>query len=126
MTQDEEYERGLVTRRELFGREVEQSMGYFKELAPELDKIIVTELFGNSFARTAIDPRTRCLCTIGILAALGKESAVKNYTNGALNLGVEKQEIIEVLMQLFFYAGLPAASAGLRAANEVFEKHGLN
>lgn len=120
------YQRGIEKRRELFGAETEKSMDYFKKLAPDLDRITVEELFGDLFCRAGLEPRIRSLCTVAILATLGKEPAVKNHIRGALKVGATKQEIIEVLHHVFFFAGMPAAAGALRAADEAFTQQGLS
>ena len=42
------------------------------------------------------------------------------HLQAALNVGVTREEIVEVLMQMAVYAGFPAALNGLTAAREVF------
>ena len=51
--------------------------------------------------------------------ALGKTEELKGHLYGALNLGIEREELIEVLMQTACYAGVPTAVAALTAAAEV-------
>lgn len=41
--------------------------------------------------------------------------------NGALNLGCNRTEVIEVIMQMLIYAGFPAALSGIAIAKEVFK-----
>jgi 4-carboxymuconolactone decarboxylase len=53
------------------------------------------------------------------LAALGKTSELKAHLLGARNLGIRREELIEVLMQTSQYAGIPAAVSALEAAAEV-------
>lgn len=123
---EEDYQRGRRKREELFGPEAEGNVSYLKELAPDLERVIMENLFGGFFCRTELDPRIRSLCTVAVLAALGgRDGQVRYHIKGALNVGASKQEIVEVLMHLLFYAGLPSASNGLRMAKEVFDERGL-
>ena len=62
----------------------------------------------------------RSVLNLGMLTALGKEHELKLHLRGALNNGVTKDEIKEVLMQAAIYAGVPAAVAAFRCAREVF------
>ena len=57
--------------------------------------------------------------TCAQLAALGQTEELKAHLRGALNLGISKEELVEVMMQTAVYAGVPAANAALRAAAEV-------
>ena len=60
---------------------------------------------GVSGTRTGIDLKTRSLCSIGILAALGRDNALKLNFEMALNNGAALEEIFEALMQVAVYAG---------------------
>ncbi len=55
------------------------------------------------------------------LAALGKTQELKGHLLGARNLGITREELIEVLMQTACYAGVPAAVNALNAAADVLE-----
>ncbi len=44
---------------------------------------------------------------------------------GALNVGVPREEIVEVLMQMAVYAGVPAAINAMQLAGEAFAERGL-
>ncbi|MGE3149014.1 MAG: carboxymuconolactone decarboxylase family protein [Pseudorhodoplanes sp.] len=125
MTDDSRYQRGRKYRDHLLGPDMKDKVRYFEELAPDLERMVMENLFGDIYMRPGLDPRTRSLCTISILARDGREVQLRAHINGALNIGAKKEEIVECLMQLLFYAGLPAASTGLRIAHEVFRERGL-
>ena len=55
------------------------------------------------------------------LAALGKTQELKGHLIGARNLGITREELIEVLMQTACYAGVPAAVNALNAAADVLK-----
>ncbi len=55
------------------------------------------------------------------LAALGKTQELKGHLVGAQNLGITREELIEVLMQTACYAGIPAAVNALNAAADVLK-----
>lgn len=119
------YQRGRAKRAELFGPDAESAVSYLTELAPDLERIVMENLFGGFFCRSELDPKVRSLCTVAVLAALGgRDGQVRYHIKGALNMGCSKQEVVEVLMHLLFYAGLPSASNGLRIAKDVFKEHG--
>lgn len=123
---DDRYEAGRKKRAELLGPGAEQAMTYFKELAPDLDRIVVADMFGDVFSREGLDARTRSLCMVAMLGAMpGRETQLKYHVSGALNVGATKQEIVEVLTQVFYFAGLPAAATGLAAAHQVFTERGI-
>jgi 4-carboxymuconolactone decarboxylase len=88
-------------------------------LAPDFFALVTQYVFGMFWSRPNLDVRSRSLCTVAQLAALGKTDELKGHLLGALNLGIKKEELIEVLMQTACYAGVPVAVAALNAAAEV-------
>ena len=77
--------------------------------------------FGDIYSRPGLDLRSREIAVIAALTALGNATPqLKVHLQAALNVGVTREEIVEVLMQMAVYAGFPAALNGLAAAREVF------
>jgi 4-carboxymuconolactone decarboxylase len=66
-----------------------------------------------------LDLKTRSLCTVAALTALGRPQ-VRNHISGALANGATRQEIAEVITHLAFYAGWPAVGLAVVAAREIF------
>ncbi len=79
-------------------------------------------VLGGVWGRPNLDLRTRSLCNIAALTALGKTNQLRFHIRGALNNGATKEEIIEVLIQMAAYAGIPAGVEGFTVAKEVFDK----
>jgi 4-carboxymuconolactone decarboxylase len=90
-----------------------------QKLAPEFFGLVTQFVFGGFWARPGLDLRSRSLCTVAQLAALGRTDELKGHLAGALNLGITREELIEVLMQTACYAGVPAAVTALNAAADV-------
>ena len=88
-------------------------------LAPEFFGLVTQFVFGMFWSRPNLDLRSRSLCTVAQLAALGRTDELKGHLMGARNLGITREELIEVLMQTACYAGVPAAVQALTAAAEV-------
>jgi 4-carboxymuconolactone decarboxylase len=66
-----------------------------------------------------LDVKTRSLCTVAALTALGRPQVAK-HIRAALANGASKTEVAEVITQMAFYSGWPTAGAAARAAREVF------
>jgi 4-carboxymuconolactone decarboxylase len=77
--------------------------------------------FGMFWSRPNLAIRDRSLCTVAQLAALGRTEELKAHLAGALNLGIKREELIEVLMQTACYAGVPMAVNALNAAAAVLQ-----
>jgi 4-carboxymuconolactone decarboxylase len=90
-----------------------------QKLAPEFFGLVTQFVFGMFWSRPNLDLRSRSLCTVAQLAALGRTDELKGHLAGALNLGIKREELIEVLMQTACYAGVPAAVTALNAAADV-------
>ncbi len=77
--------------------------------------------FGDIYSRPGLDLRAREIATIAALTALGNASPqLKVHIEAGLNVGLSRDEITEVIMQMAVYAGFPAALNGLFAAKEIF------
>jgi alkylhydroperoxidase/carboxymuconolactone decarboxylase family protein YurZ len=89
------------------------------QLAPDFYRWVAESAFGMLWSRPHLAIRDRSLVTCAQLAALGKTEELKAHLRGALNVGITKDELVEVLMQTAIYAGVPAANDALKAAAEV-------
>ena len=90
-------------------------------LAPDFFALVTKFVFGMFWSRPNLDLRSRSLCTVAQLAALGKTDELKGHLVGALNLGITRDELVEVLMQTACYAGVPTAVSALNAAAEILK-----
>ena len=89
------------------------------KLAPHFFDHVQRTAFGDLWARPSLAVRDRSMITCAMLAALGHTEELKSHLAGALNVGLTTEELVEVLMQVSVYAGVPAAVSALRAAAEV-------
>ena len=94
-----------------------------KDIAPDFARYLLEFPFGDIYARPGLDLRSREIATVAALTALGNATPqLKVHIAAALHVGLTREEIIEVIMQMAVYAGFPAALNGLFAAKEVFAK----
>ena len=97
----------------------------FGDIAPHLAEITDKVLFGDVWEHPALSPRDRSLVTITSLISLYRTNELAFHLEKALENGVTRDEIIETITHLAFYAGWPPAMTTLRIAREVFEKTGV-
>jgi len=115
------YDRGLARLRQIDGEGGERVIASLADLAPDFARYIVEFPFGDIYDRPGLDLRSREIATVAALTALGHAAPqLKVHLRAALNVGVSRGELIELLMQMAVYAGFPAALNGLSAAREVF------
>jgi 4-carboxymuconolactone decarboxylase len=122
-THEERARNGLQTRREVLGAEyVDKAMASVDEFSAEFAELLNTYCWNDIWNRPGLARKTRSVLNLGMLVALGKEHELKLHINGALNNGLSKDEIKEVLLQTAIYCGVPAAVVAFRAAREVFSQ----
>ena len=117
----ERYRRGVDIVQELYEGRVEQFMASrVAEVAPDFARMAIEFPFGDLYARKALDLRSREIAAIASLAALGTAiPQLRDHIRAATNLGVGRDEIIEILMQTAVYAGFPAALGALAACHDL-------
>jgi 4-carboxymuconolactone decarboxylase len=120
MTNDETLlERGREVTAKLWGARAGGQELPAQKLAPDFFALVTRFVFGGLWSRPDLDLRSRSLCTVAQLAALGRTDELRAHLAGALRLGIRREELIEVLMQTAAYAGVPAAVTALNAAADV-------
>ena len=120
MDVQEQYERGLSLRVEMFGREtVDRRMNAFGEFGKPLQHIINAYAYGDVWQRSALSPAVKSLAMVAMMAAAGHSNELRVHLNGALKNGCSAEQIQEVLLLLTLYCGIPAANEAHRIAAEV-------
>ena len=115
------YEEGLKKLEEIDGEAGVNVVESLKDIAPDFAKYLIEFPFGDIYSRDGLDIKSREIATIAALCAMGNAAPqLKVHIKAGLNVGVTRDEIIEVLMQMAVYAGFPAALNGIAAAKEVF------
>ena len=95
-------------------------------ISPDFARWIVESAYSDVLGRPQLPLRDREIATLAALATLGNApTQLKAHVEGALNVGVTRDEIVEVLMQMAVYAGVPAAINAMQIAGEVFQARGL-
>ena len=118
---DERAKNGLQTRRAVLGADyVDKAMASVDGFNEEFVELLNTYCWNDIWNRPGLPRKTRSVLNLGMLVALGKEHELKLHINGALNNGLSKDEIKEVLLQTAIYCGVPAAVVAFRCAREVF------
>lgn len=92
-----------------------------REIAPHLADLSADVLFGDVWERPGLSKRDRSLITVASLTALYRTDQLRGHIGRALDNGVTKEEIGEVIEHMAFYAGWPVAANAVRVAKEVFD-----
>lgn len=83
--------------------------------------IVDTVLPNGVWERPGLSKRDRSLATISALTALHRPNELRIHLGRALDNGLSREEICEVLMQMAIYGGFPVAVEAMRIAKEVFD-----
>ena len=115
------YERGLAKLQEIDGEAGTKVINGLADIAPDFARYLIEFPFGDIYSRPGLDLRSREIAVVAALTAMGNAAPqLKVHIAAALNVGVTRDEVVEVIMQMAVYAGFPAALNGLLAAKEVF------
>jgi alkylhydroperoxidase/carboxymuconolactone decarboxylase family protein YurZ len=99
---------------------LQELMNFFD---PDLGVEIGNFILGKLYSRSVIPWRTRQLCTIAALTVLYRPEQLRGHIIYALQAGVTKEEIGEVIIQVAIYGGFPAAIEALKVAKETIEQY---
>ena len=120
---DEMVEKGIEITQRIWGRRrAERMQQSLAELGPPGFSDYVNRVFAL-YDRPALDLKTRSLCQVAALTALGQENELKIHLRGALNNGASPEEAHEVIFQMAPYCGLPKVIHALLVARQVFNGH---
>jgi 4-carboxymuconolactone decarboxylase len=122
---EEDLRRGEEVVKRLFGDD------YFRRTRVEAPETMRRDLlrlsdevvYGLTYTRQGLGRADRSLCTIAALVVLDKPVQLRAHIHGALNLGVPMTAIREVVRQMAFYGGFPAALGAMAVADECSAEH---
>jgi 4-carboxymuconolactone decarboxylase len=94
----------------------------FGDFSPKFVDLTDRVLFEDVWERTELSKRDRSLATVAALIALNRADQLRFHLGRALENGVKKEELIEVITHLAFYSGWPCAVTAMTIAREIFSK----
>ena len=94
----------------------------FGDFAPKLVELTDRVLFDDVWERKELSKRDRSLATVAALVALNRPDQLRFHLGRALENGVKREELIEVITHLAFYSGWPCAMTAMTVAKELFSK----
>ena len=118
---DDRYENGLAMRRSVLGDSyVDASLAAATDFSRDMQTFVTQYCWNDVWTRPGLTPAQRSMLNIAMLTALNRGVEFKAHVRGALNNGVTRDEIKEILLQAAVYCGAPAALESFRLAGEVF------
>jgi 4-carboxymuconolactone decarboxylase len=93
-----------------------------RAVVPKLVDLTEKVLFGDVWERSGLSKRDRSLITCAALVALQRPDQLRVHLERALDNGLTKDELSELITHLAFYSGWPTAVTAAGIAKEIFDK----
>lgn len=117
------YEDGLAVRKAVLGSAyVERALADADDFSRPLQELVTENAWGTVWTREGLCRRDRSLITVAMLIALNRPHELKLHLRGALNNGLSRNELRELLLHASVYCGMPAAVDAFRQARTLFEE----
>lgn len=107
-----------ITQKQTQAAPVSDVQQVYGEIAPDFARYSEEVLFGDLWRNSELSPRERSLLTIAALVAGRHTSQLPYHIQLARQNGVNPTELAAAMTHLAFYAGWPAAAAGLLVLKE--------
>ena len=121
MDESDRYDLGLRTRRRVLGDAyVDRALARRNAFNSEFQELLTRYAWGEIWTRPGLDERTRRLLVLAMTVALGRSEEFRLHLKAAVEHGVSKDDVKEVLLQAAIYCGVPAANSAFHAAEAVF------
>jgi 4-carboxymuconolactone decarboxylase len=121
MDEKQRNENGTKMRRKVLGDAyVDRTLKNVNPFNEEFQDMITRHAWGEIWTRPGLPLHNRSLITLAMLIALKQTDELRLHLRGALNNGVTRDEIKEVMMQAAIYCGVPAANSAFHVARDVF------
>ena len=82
--------------------------------------LITDAAWGHVWARDTIPLRERSMLTIALLAGLGNDHELAMHIRATANTGASEADVMEALLHVAIYAGVPRANHAIRIAKTTF------
>lgn len=124
--EDKRFIKGIEKLNEVDGKAGENVISSLEAIAPDIGKYIIEFVFGDIYYRKGLSLQEREIITItSLLTAGGCEPQLAVHINGALNVGVSPEKIIETFIQCIPYTGFPKVLNAVNVAKKIFDERNI-
>ena len=96
------------------------TIGQVRDVFPKLGELTDKVVCGDVWERPGLAKRERSLITVAALVTLARTDQLRGHLWRALDNGVKREEIVELITHLAFYVGWPNAGTAVLVAKQVF------
>ena len=120
------FTQGMEQLKTIDGKGGENVIKSLEDIAPDLGKFIIEFAFGDIYTRERLTTEEREMITLSsLLTAEGCEPQLAVHINGALNVGISPEKVIETFLQCIPYTGFPKVLNAVFTVKKVFAERGL-
>lgn len=117
-----QHENGMRRMREILGPNADTVIENLSKISPDFAHYVVDFSYGDIYSRPGLSDKMREAMAVACLMGQGNTKLpLKSHIKGMLNVGWQKEEIIEIIIFLTIYCGFPTAVDTMAIAQEVFE-----
>ena len=119
---DELFAKGVAIRDEMLGPEHGSAkLAQLTDFTRDFEDLVTRYCFASVWGREELPRDIRSMLTIAMLVAMGRSHEIRVHVMGAVNNGVTRDQIREIMIHAAPYCGIPAALDGLRTAGQVLD-----
>jgi len=119
-TPETRFKKGIAKQKEIIGNRVDDMYKNSPDDLLHIQHYLSANCFGDFITRNGLDVKIREMVTLSFLVALGgTESQIKGHIQGNVNVGNNRQTIINLITQLLPYVGYPRTLNAISCLNEV-------
>jgi 4-carboxymuconolactone decarboxylase len=120
------FEDGMKIRRRVLGDAQVDAAETNKSAFDEPFQTLITEAaWGNVWARDTLPLRERSMLTIALLAASGNFDEIAMHIRATANTGASPEDVMEALLHVAIYAGVPRANQAIKIARRTYTEMGV-
>lgn len=119
-------QRGDAVIRHLNRGQPQPTLERMRQEFPVLADATQAYALGDVWSRPGLDDRTRQLSAVAAFATIGEIAFMKVHANYALNIGVQEEELKEIVYLVTVTAGFPKAISASLALSALFEERRNN
>jgi 4-carboxymuconolactone decarboxylase len=117
------HEQGMATRRAVLGdAHVDRAEAAKTDFDAPFQELITEAAWGHVWSRDTITRRERSMMTLALLAGLGNFEELALHTRATANTGATRDDILEVMLHVAIYAGVPRANHAIKVVKHVLDE----
>ncbi len=120
------HDAGMAIRRKVLGdAHVDRAEANKTALDTDFQRFITEGAWGSVWARPGFTLRERSIVTLSLLAALGNHEELAMHVRATVQTGASQQDLLEAMLHVAVYAGVPRANHALKIIKETYAEMGV-